>query len=88
MRFRFSAPPTNNRTPLFRLRALVAALFCSGSGLFALRIAITGSRVSGGFWFLPDATNQMVGRVVFGVCGVLCLAIAWMAFRDVRAPGT
>lgn len=71
---------------MHRLGALVAGLFCVGSGGIALTVAVTGARVSGGFWFLPDAINQTVGRVVFAVCGVICFAIAGMAFRDTRAP--
>jgi hypothetical protein len=73
---------------MHRLRAFVAALFCISAGLFALYIAISGERIAGGVPLIPDAWNQMLGRVIFAAGGVFTLFIAALAFRDMRAPGS
>lgn len=73
---------------MHRVRALIAGFFCLGAGVFALYIAISGQRVAGGLPFIPDAWNQMMGRVMFAAGGVATLGIAVLAFRDARAPRT
>ncbi len=74
-----SPPPrASNRTG-----ALFALLFCLGSGSYALWIAITGPTVTGGVPFVPYEVNQVIGRVVFGVSGLICFGIARLAARDV-----
>jgi hypothetical protein len=86
MRFRMTAAPTpaHQRTRFHAVRAAVAAVFCLVSGTFALYIALAGLRVTGGVPFLPDAWNQALGRGVFGLGGVITLAIAVLAIRDIR----
>lgn len=69
-----------------RIGAFIALVFCVSCGVLALWIAITGQPVSGGLPFLPRAWNQVLGRVVFGVSGLVCFALARLALRDVRAP--
>ena len=73
---------------MHRLRACIAALFCVSAGLFALYIAISGKRIAGGVPLIPDAWNQMLGRVMFAAGGIVTLFIAVLAFRDMRAPGS
>jgi len=85
MRFHLSVSDSPPRTPGQRVGALIAALFCVGSGAFAAWIAITGPRIAGGFALLPDAVNQGVGRAVFGVSSLILFGLAWLAMRDTRA---
>jgi hypothetical protein len=70
-----------------RIGAIIALLFCAGSGVFSLWIALTGQPVTGGLPWLPHAWNQLLGRVVFGVGGLTCFGIGWLALRDVVRPG-
>lgn len=74
-----SSAPTSNR-----IGAVIALVFCVGSGVFGLWIALTGQPVRGGLPFLPHDWNQMLGRVVFAGASVACFAIARLALRDVR----
>jgi hypothetical protein len=74
-------PPASNR-----LGALIALLFCAGSAVLSIWIALTGQPVSGGLPFLPHAWNQGLGRLAFGVGGLTCLALARLALRDVVRP--
>ena len=67
-----------------RLRAAFAFVLLLGLGGMALWIALSGARVSGGIPWLPSAWNQVLGRAVFGAGGVVCLALARLAWRDVR----
>jgi len=67
---------------------MVAFIFLVGAGIFAIRLALGGADVtlSGGIPFLPHGMNQAVGRGVMGISGLACLALAMLAFRDVRGP--
>lgn len=75
-------PPNSRRNPL---GATFAFAFCIAGGTYALWLAATGPRLSGGIpWLLPDAWNQMLGRVMFGVCGLISFGVAMLAWRDIR----
>lgn len=71
-----------------RIGALVAFVLLVGTGILALRLAmgIPGGELSGGIPFLPEALNQAVGRTFMGFSGLVCLALAWLALRDIRQP--
>lgn len=71
-----------------RMGALVAFVFLVGTGILAFRLAvgIPGGELSGGIPFLPEVLNQAVGRIFMGVSSVVCLALAWLALRDVWRP--
>lgn len=88
MRLRISAPttPEHRRSPMHRVGALVSAVFCMLAGPFALYIAISGERIAGGLPMIPDAWNQLLGRLMFAAGGVVTLCIAVLASRDARAP--
>lgn len=78
------SPRKPSRPGNTRAGALLAFVFCIGGGLINLWIAITGPEVSGGIPFIPYELNQMIGRVFFGVSGVICFGISVLAFRDLR----
>jgi membrane protein implicated in regulation of membrane protease activity len=85
-----SSTPTS-RQGHHRLGAGIALVFCLGCAVLSLWIALTGQPVTGGLPFLPHAWNQGLGRVVFAVSGLVCLALGRLALRDVvrqppRAP--
>lgn len=73
-----------------RFSTLVAGIICAGLSALGFYIAITGKRLGGGIPFIPDAWNQIVGRVFigFGACITALMAVFALrqALRSNRKP--
>ena len=66
-----------------RLNELLAAVLLLGMSSIGSWVAIFGSidGISGGLAFLPSELNVGLGRVLFGLGALLCLAMAVYALR-------
>jgi hypothetical protein len=63
-------------------RALVAGGICLGLSAMGFFVAFAGERLGGGIPHIPDALNQSIGRVAFGLGAVVTGAIGVYAFYD------
>lgn len=61
----------------------MAALLCLCFAAVAAWAALLapGDKMSGGLWFLPHGVNVTIGRAIFGIGALTCLAIAVYALR-------
>ncbi|TVS08551.1 MAG: hypothetical protein EA417_22560 [Gammaproteobacteria bacterium] len=66
---------------------LIAMVILAGSGAISLWIGLFGdpAEISGGLPLLPESTNQTIGRVMFTLGGIICLAI--LAYGLWLGPG-
>jgi hypothetical protein len=71
-----------------RLNDFLAAVLLLGMSSIGSWVAIFGSvdGISGGLVFLPSEWNVGLGRVLFGLGALLCLAMAGYAFRRALKP--
>ena len=55
----------------------IAMVILAGSGSISVWIGVLGdpTKISGGLPLLPESTNQSIGRVMFTLGGMACLAI-------------
>ena len=64
------------------VRALLAGGICFGLSAMGFFVAFAGDRLEAGIPHIPDALNQSIGRVAFGLGAVVTGAIALYAFHD------
>lgn len=75
-------PPRRGRTP--NRAGAVAFVFCVASGSFQLWIVFTNAELQGGFPLRPADVNQVIGRILFGVCALIGFGVAALAAHDLR----
>lgn len=71
-----------------RYNSLCAAGICIAFALIGTWISLYGSsdNFSGGLPFLPDATNLMLARILFGTGALLCLSLTFYALKQFFRP--
>jgi hypothetical protein len=62
--------------------ALAGGLICAILAATGFYAALGDPSISGGIPFLPDGTNQALGRIAFGVGAVITTLIGLYAFRE------
>lgn len=70
-----------------RLQQLLTGAMLLSFAALGIWVALAGDpeQMSGGLFFLPRAANIGLGRVCFGLGGLLCLFLAvWAAARGLR----
>jgi hypothetical protein len=66
-----------------RYNDLLAALLMLAMGAIGVWVAVysASGEISGGIFFLPSATNVMLGRILFGTGSLICFAMAAYALN-------
>lgn len=65
-----------------RLRSFLGGIICLSLSLMGFWIAFYGEGIEGGIPFIAEATNQMIGRIMFGGGAVITGVLAIVAFRE------
>ena len=71
----------NNYKPA-KWRSFFGGVICLSFFIIGFWIAFYGEDIQGGIPFIAETTNQMIGRVVFGIGAVISGLISIVAFRE------
>lgn len=71
-------------------RSLLGGVICLSLSIIGFWIVFygDGQNIQGGIPFIAEATNQMIGRIVFGIGALISGLISIVAFRELFAPNT
>lgn len=63
-------------------RSLLGGVICLSLSIIGFWVAFYGEDIQGGIPFIAAATNQVIGRIVFGFGAVITGLLAVVAFRE------
>ncbi|NBC02152.1 MAG: hypothetical protein GVY20_00455 [Bacteroidetes bacterium] len=70
------------KTKPAKWRSFLGGVICLGLSIVGFWAAFNGEDIQGGIPFIEEATNQVIGRVVFGIGAVITGLLAAVAFRE------
>lgn len=72
----------NHKNKPAKWRSFLGGLICLSLSIIGCWIAFYGGDIQGGIPFIAEATNQVIGRIVFGIGAVITGLISIVAFRE------
>ncbi|MDZ7717601.1 MAG: hypothetical protein U5K72_02125 [Balneolaceae bacterium] len=72
----------DHKTKPAKWRSVFGGLICLSLSIIGFWVAVNGEDIQGGIPFIAEATNQVIGRVMFGFGAVITGWLAVLAFRE------
>jgi len=86
LHLKIKLPDENIATSKDRFSALIGILFFAGFSTASLFVAFSHVKLDGGIPFIPEILNQVLGKILFGIVGVLTAGGAFFFFWQVIKP--